>query len=211
MTARQIIFKVNAMNSVNSTQLQPELTKLGIRLRRLRHQRNWTLEALAKQTGISEAYLSRLEGGERQPSLSILFTLAGAYNVAISSLFEPEQTAESCVIVRAANAVIQEGQGLLYTPLSSGNRFTSLHPMRVTVTANRQGDHLYQHEGEEWLYVLTGQLQLTIEDEEYFLQPGDAAHFDGRTPHRLSSVGGSDVEIILVACAPPHPLRGSHS
>ena len=74
----------------------------------------------------------------------------------------------------------------------------------------RQGDLLYQHDGEEWLYVLSGQLVLILADEEHVLQPGDAAHFDARTPHRLSAKGGGDAEIILVACAAPRPLLGSY-
>ena len=115
------------------------------------------------------------------------------------------QQPASCATSCRGNEIhsgLQRGNGLFYTSLAGGNRTTSLHPIRVTVPA-RQGDLLYQHDGEEWLYVLSGQLVLILADEEHVLQPGDAAHFDARTPHRLSAKGGGDAEIILVACAAP--------
>ncbi len=201
---------MNAMTTIDHAQLQPQLTKLGIRLRSLRHQNGWTLGDLAARTGVSEAYLSRLESGERQPSLAVLLTLTQAYNLELSSLFEPERETNPRVVVRAGSKAVQQGNGLSYTPLSGSSRFASLHPIRVTVQADRQDDCLYEHDGEEWLYVLSGQLGLTLIDEKYILQPGDAAHFDARKPHRLSALGGGDVEIILVSCAAPRSLLESY-
>ncbi|MBW4474791.1 MAG: XRE family transcriptional regulator [Stenomitos rutilans HA7619-LM2] len=191
-------------------QLQLELTKLGVRLRSLRNQRDWTLEDLAKRAGVSEAYLSRLEGGDRQPSLAVLFSLAQAFGVALPSLFEPEPQEATCVVVRAGSTASHQGHGLFYQPLSGGDRFTNLQPIRVTVPIDRLGDCLYEHDGEEWLYVLSGQVGLVFSDEEYILSMHDAAHFDARRPHRLLAKGEADAEIILVACAVPRSLLQSY-
>ncbi len=191
-------------------QLQLELTKLGTRLRNLRSQRGWTLEDLAHRAGVSEAYLSRLEGGDRQASLAVLFGLAQAFGIALPSLFEPEPQDATCVVVRAGSTASQQGHGLSYHSLSVGDRFTNLQPIRVTVPVNRPGDCLYEHDGEEWLYVLSGQLGLVFSDEEYTLSVGDAAHFDARRPHRLLAKGEEDAEIILVACAVPRSLLQSY-
>jgi len=191
-------------------QLQLELTKLGTRLRNLRSQRGWTLEDLANRAGVSEAYLSRLEGGERQPSLAVLFSLAQTYGIALPSLFKPEPQDATCVVVRAGSTATRQGHGLSYKPLSGGDRFTNLQPIRVTVPVNRPGDCLYEHDGEEWLYVLSGQLGLVFSDEEHVLYKGDAAHFDACRPHRLLAKGQEDAEIILVACAVPRSLLQSY-
>jgi transcriptional regulator with XRE-family HTH domain len=191
-------------------QLQLELTKLGNRLRNLRHQRGWTLEELANRTGVSEAYLSRLESGERQPSLAVLFNLARAHTISLSSLFESETNETACTVIRAGSTATQQGHGLFYHPLSGGERLTNLHPIRVTVPVDRTGDCLYKHDGEEWLYVLSGQLGLVFSHEEYTLYPGDAAHFDACQPHRLLATGKEDAEIILVACALPRSLLQSY-
>lgn len=191
-------------------QLELELTKLGIRLRSLRSQHGWTLEGLAKRSGVSEAYLSRLESGDRQPSLAVLFSLAQAFGVALPSLFESEPQEASCIVVRTGSTTSQQGHGLCYQSLSNGDRFTKLQPIRVTVPLDRPEDCFYEHDGEEWLYVLLGQLGLIFNDEEHILHPGDAAHFDARKPHRLLARGEEDAEIILVACAVPRSLLQSY-
>lgn len=201
---------VEPVNSSNTMQLQLELTKLGTRLRKLRSQRGWTLEDLVHRASVSEAHLSRLESGERQPSLAVLFSLAQAYGIALSSLFEPDTEAAACIVVRAGSTATQKGHGLSYKPLSRSDRFTNLHPIRVTVPVDRPGDCLYEHDGEEWLYVLSGQLGLVFSDEEYILHAGDAAHFDARKPHRLLAKGEEDAEIILVACAVHRSLLQSY-
>ncbi|MCA1717291.1 MAG: XRE family transcriptional regulator [Actinobacteria bacterium] len=190
--------------------LSANLVKVGERLRRLRKERGWKLEDLAERTNLSRAYLSRLENGERQPSLTALFHVAQAYGVAFSSLFESEPDLESGVIVRAAQAPVRRGNGLFYANLSRGSWAFNLHPIRIVVPAEREEGEVYQHEGEQWLYVVSGSLGLGIGDEEFILESGDAAHFSADNPHRLTALGGRDAEIILVACAVPYLLLKSY-
>lgn len=185
---------------MSPVQLQTELIKLGLRLRNLRHRQGWTLGELAQRVEVSEAYLSRLEGGDRQPSLAVLLSLAQAYGITLPSLFESQEDASSCVVVRMEDGAMRQGNGLSYTSLTRGDRFTNLHPIRVIVPTNRQESNFYEHEGEEWLYVLSGQLELIFTDEIHQLKPGDAAHFDARQPHRLRASGDQNAEIIVVAC-----------
>ena len=186
------------------------LAGLGERLRRLRGERGWRLEDLSERTGLSRAYLSRLEGGERQPSLSSLFAMARAYDVSLSSLFEPEPEAEDLVVVRAVDGTPQRGNGLLYSRLSDGGWAFNLQPLRVVVPAGRGADALYRHEGEQWLYVLSGRLRFEIGGDEVVLGPGDAAHFDADKPHRFEALDGRDAEAIVVACAVPYLLLRSY-
>ena len=186
------------------------LAGLGERLRRLRGERGWRLEDLSERTGLSRAYLSRLEGGERQPSLSSLFAMARAYDVSLSSLFEPEPEAEDLVVVRAVDGTPQRGNGLLYSRLSDGGWAFNLQPLRVVVPAERGADALYRHEGEQWLYVLSGRLRFEIGGDEVVLGPGDAAHFDADKPHRFEALDGRDAEAIVVACAVPYLLLRSY-
>ncbi len=193
--------------------LSADLVKVGERLRRLRKERGWKLEDLAERTNLSRAYLSRLENGERQPSLTALFRIAQAYGVAFSSLFESEPDLESGVIIRAAQTPVRRGNGLFYASLSRGSWAFNLHPIRIVVPAEgKEGEEgeVYQHEGEQWLYVVSGSLGLGIGDEEFILESGDAAHFSADNPHRLTALGGRDAEIILVACAVPYLLLKSY-
>lgn len=185
-------------------EIKPELARLGGRLQALRAERGWTLEELAARTGLSAPYLSRVEAGERQPSLAALLTIGRVYGVGLAALFE-EPPAAPRVVVRAGEVHARRGNGLLYAPLSADRRSAGLHPLRVVVPTGREGDELYAHDGEEWLYVLSGRLRLTLGDEQHVLGPGDAAHFVAATPHRLAAEGGEDVEAILVACAGARP------
>jgi len=189
-------------------QVESDVARVGERLRRLRKERDWRLEDLAERTGLSQPYLSRIESGERQPSLAVLFGVARALGVPYASLVEPE--VEDRVVVRGGSALVQRGNGLLYTPLSGGNGAFGLQPLRIVVPAEREGDKLYRHEGEEWLYVLSGRLLLRLADEEYELEAGDAAHFDATRPHRLGAMGGEDAEVILVAGSSPQSLVRSY-
>ena len=189
----------------------PDLSELGTRLRELRSGRGWTQEELARRAGLSKSYLSRIEDGDRQPSLASLLSLAQAYGIALASLFAPPAEGnQPCAVLRAGSLPPQLGNGLTYTPLSPLDRSANMQPIRVRVAARREGSEMYQHDGEEWLYLLSGTLHLALADDSYVLHPGDSAHFDARLPHRLTALDGADAELILVACASPRPLLDSY-
>ena len=191
------------------TLTQRELAALGARLRGLRAGREWTLDEVARRSGLSKSYLSRLEDGDRQPSLAALLSLAQAYGLPLAALFDVPPP-RPCAVVRAAESALHQGNGLLYTALSHTARPTQMQPIRVIVPADRIGEEMYQHDGEEWLYVLSGILRLTLAGETLLLSPGDAAHFDACVPHRLAADGGQDAELLLVACAAPRTLLDSY-
>jgi len=184
----------------------PELATLGDRLRALRSARGWTLEELAERSGLSKPFLSRLESGSRQPSIAAVLTLARVFEVPMGSLFDTRHEDESCIVVRADGAATRKGNGISYVPLSGASRF-NLQPMRALISPLRQGDERYQHEGEEWLYVLSGRLKLRVGEREYELEEGEAAHFDSRLPHRLDALDGKAAEVVLVACPIPTTLH----
>ncbi len=179
--------------------IQSQLSSFGARLRELRLERGWTLEELAGQSGLSKAFLSRLESGDRQASIAAVLTLARIFDVSLASLFESQLASDPCVIVRCADAVEKTANGLVYAPLSNAGRFYNLQPMRIRVSPSRRGHEHYHHDGEEWLYVLSGRLTLSLAGRTYDLDTGDAAHFDSRLPHRLIARGPGDAEVLLVA------------
>ncbi len=185
---------------------------LGNRLLAIRESRGWTLDALAERSGLSKAYLSRLECGNRQPSITALCAVAKALGVSIASLFEHPDETSACVIVRNASVSEKKVNGLMYRPLSSSTQPFNLQPIEVTIPSDRKGQQVYQHDGEEWIHVIEGRVRLLIADQPYVLESGDSAHFDSRRPHRLNALGGKPARIILVACPIPismNPRRGN--
>ncbi len=190
-------------NMDGESDITTQLAGLGFRLHELRAERGWTLEELAERTGLSKPFLSRLEAGDRQPSIAAVLTLAQAFGVGVGTMFDQAQAAEPCVVIRRGAAAVRRNDGLTYAPLSNTGRFANLQPMKITVSHRRKGDEQYQHEGEEWVYVLAGRLRILVAGATYDLEPGDSAHFDSRQPHRLSALDGRDAELILVACPVP--------
>jgi len=179
--------------------IQRQLSSFGARLRQLRTQRGLTLKELAAQSGLSRAFLSRLESGDRQASISAALTLSKIFHVSLASLFELSVIEPHCTIVRSGDAVEKSANGLKYTPLSNTGGMFNVQPIRVKVSPFRRGNEHYHHEGEEWVYVLRGQLTLSLLGKTYDLDEGDSAHFESRFPHRLIARGGREAEVLVVA------------
>ncbi|KND25102.1 helix-turn-helix domain-containing protein [Streptomyces acidiscabies] len=164
-------------------------------LRALRRRASLTLEAAARSAGLSPAYLSRLETGQRQPSLPMLLALARVYGTTVSELLG-ETSAVRDAVVRAGDMEPTEAGGWTYVQAGAAGR--GMQALRVRVPHGAQGDIVRVHPGEEWLYVLKGRLRLTLGDSTHLLDPGDSAHFDSLTPHRIAARDESGVDLLFV-------------
>jgi transcriptional regulator with XRE-family HTH domain len=180
-------------------EIKQQLSSFRERLRDLRAQRGWTLQELAARSGLSKAFLSRLESGDRQASIAAALTLSRVFSVSLGSFFESRIEETACIIVRAADAIEKNINGLKYVPLSNAGPLFNVQPLRVRISPSRHGNEHYHHDGEEWIYVLSGQLTLSVAGKTYDLEPGDAAHFESRLPHRLIARGNREVEVLVVA------------
>jgi transcriptional regulator with XRE-family HTH domain len=184
--------------------LQEQLASLGARLKALRLERGWTLEDLAGLSGLSKSYLSRLESRDRQASIAAVLTLSRLFDVSLASMFD-EAEPEQIVIVRGGGTASYDVDGLTCWPLSARNFPLELQPMRVLVSPDRDGDERQCHDGEEWIYVISGELALLVGGQTHALSPGDAAHFDARVPHRMVALSGVEAEVLLVATPGKNP------
>ncbi|MER5748269.1 XRE family transcriptional regulator [Streptomyces sp. NPDC002088] len=164
-------------------------------LRALRRRAALTLEAAARAAGLSPAHLSRLETGRRQPSLPMLLALARIYGTTVSELLG-ETVADRDAVVRAGDMEPTAAGGWTYWQAGSPGR--GMQALRVHVPYGSQGDIVRVHPGEEWLYVLTGRLRLRLGDATHLLGPGDSAHFDSLTPHRIAAQDPDGVELLFV-------------
>ncbi|MFD5746597.1 helix-turn-helix domain-containing protein [Streptomyces sp. NPDC127033] len=178
-----------------SDPLSDHLPDVAPRLRELRRGRRLTLEAAARRAGLSPAHLSRLETGHRQPSLPMLLGLARIYGTTVSELLG-EVPPEREPIVRGGRAEPYEADGWTYHQAGGPGR--AMQPLRLEVPYGAQGDLVRVHPGEEWLYVLDGRLRLSLGDAVHLLAPGDSAHFDSLTPHRIAAAGPEGAELLFV-------------
>jgi transcriptional regulator with XRE-family HTH domain len=175
-------------------ELRSALDTVGPRLRALRKKQGTTLAELAALTGISVSTLSRLESGQRRPTLELLLPLARAYTVPLDELVGAPETGDPRVHLRPLE---HAGRGTIIplTPHSSGLRAYkhvlpgTSHPMRPDPRS---------HPGYEWLYVLNGRLRLVLGSREAVLVAGEAAEFDTRVPHWMGNADDQDVEFLAL-------------
>ena len=193
----------------NEMQLESELVRLGTRLRSLRTERDWTLEELSKRADLSPPYLSRLEAGERQPSLAALISMAQAFEIPIAALFEKGQPASRIAVTKAGSGQPHISNGAMYTPLTGRRDKTHLNAVLLDVPVRLTDRTMNRHDSEEFVYILSGAVTLTVGDESVTLSVGDAAHYDAREPHRMDGLGGKAKALLVATTAPKSemPLR----
>jgi len=169
---------------------QAVLDEVAPRLRDLRTRSGMTLAALAEATGISKSTLSRLESGQRRPSLELLLPLAGAYRVPLDDLVGAPEVGDPRVRMKPR---AMSGGGT-YIPLTRGPG--PLQAYKMIIPDRGPEPDLRTHEGYEWLYVLDGRLRLVLGDKDLALGVGEVAEFDCRLPHWFGSADGRPVEIL---------------
>ena len=166
------------------------LAEVGPRLRRLRERRDLTLTAVAAKTGISKSTLSRLESGQRKPSLELLLPLTKAYHLPLDELVGTPQVGDPRVRVRPKTR-----NGRLVYPLTQQS--SGLAVWKVVIPPERERK-LRTHPGYEWLYVLSGEMQLILGEHDITMRAGEVAEFDTRLPHWFGPTGDEPVEILSV-------------
>lgn len=171
--------------------LESVLTAVGPRLRALRHQRGTTLADLSATTGISVSTLSRLESGQRKPTLELLLPLARAHQVQIDELVGAPTTGDPRVHIRPVTR-----DGMTMMPLTRRAGGVQAYKLIIAAGARPSEPTLKTHEGYEWLYVLNGRLRLVLGSQDLILTPGEAAEFDTRVPHWFSGADGESVELL---------------
>ncbi len=167
------------------------LAAVGPRLRRIRQQRQCTLAALSEVTGISVSTLSRLESGQRKPSLELLLPIAHAHQVPLDELVGAPPVGDPRVRLKP----VRRGDSTV-VPLTQ--QPGGLQVFKMVIGPTRSTPEPRTHEGYEWMYVLSGRLRLVLADHDIVLQPGEVAEFDTRLPHWFGSTGDAPVEVISV-------------
>jgi len=171
---------------------------VGRRLREARRQRGLTLASVAERVGVSGAHLSRLEKGERQPSIGVLLELARAYQTSIGELLG-EQPRRGYHLVRAGDGPSVDGPDGPYTSVSGLGPGAALRAVRLVLPPGGANPNAVRHLGEEWIYVVAGELAVALDGEPLTMAGGDTLHFDANTPHRLSNLGTAEVEVLIVS------------
>jgi transcriptional regulator with XRE-family HTH domain len=173
--------------------LDDVLTAIGPRLRELRRRRGATLSQLSDDTGISVSTLSRLESGQRRPTLELLLPLARAHQVPLDELVGAPETGDPRVRLRP---VVRHGA--TFIPLT--RRPGGLQAYKQILPPHWGGEPGEQrsHEGHDWVYVLSGRLRLLLGDTDVVLTAGEVAEFDTRVPHWMGNPDDRPTELLAL-------------
>ena len=171
--------------------LDQALDAVGPRLRALRQQRDTTLTELSATTGISVSTLSRLESGNRRPTLEQLLPLARAHRVTLDELVDAPPTGDPRVHLRP---ITHEDMTVL--PLTRRPGGVQAYKFVIAGSAQPKEPEPRSHEGYEWLYVLNGRLRLVLGEHDLVLTPGEAAEFDTHVPHWFGAANTQAVEYL---------------
>jgi quercetin dioxygenase-like cupin family protein len=185
--------------------LETVLTSIADGVRYHRSAAGLTLEQLAERSGLSIAHLSRIESGDRQPSLGALISLARALGVSTAALLGEEGGNPALATYPGEEPVRHTVNGLTVEGMSGFPGSRVIESLRVTVDPGREPPAFARHRGEEWIYVLEGRLRLEHDGEAHVLDAGTSVHFDADRPHRLGAIGGSAHVLIVTADAPLVP------
>lgn len=170
------------------------------RLRELRDRLGLTLHDVASRAGIDVSTLSRLESGKRRLALDHLPRLAAALSVSVDELLGAPPTVDPRV--RSAS---HTRHLVTYWPLTrQGAGGPQAFKIRISARRRTPPAELPTHEGQEWLYVLSGRLQLILGEQHFVIDPGEAVEFSTWTPHWFGAVDGPVEAIVLFG---PHGER----
>ncbi len=183
-----------------ASQIDASLTGVGRRLRGIRKTRGLTLVEASEATGISKSTLSRLETGQRRPSLELLLPLAWTYRIPLDDLVGAPDSGDPRIWMRPRRVKERTVIPLTTEP-------NAVQAWKIVIPSSLSEPRRRSHEGNEWLFVLSGALRLIVAEEDRVLAVGEAAEFDTQVPHWFGSTGAGPVELISIFNRPGERIR----
>lgn len=180
-----------------------ELIQLSHRLKGLRDSLDLTLEQLAEECGIEPETLAKYESGKHDIPVSFLHRLASLKGLELTSiLFGEEPRMSNYYITRSGKGVkVERRKAYFYQDLAAGFRQRKMVPFLVKISPDHTAGTKQSpntHEGQEFNYVLEGELEITIGNKTTILEPGDSVIFDSTIPHALRAVSDVDAKVIVI-------------
>jgi transcriptional regulator with XRE-family HTH domain len=180
--------------------------EIGANIRKKRTSQGLSLDALAKLTGLSKGYLSKLENSDKAPPVSTLIVIAEALGVTLSELFGEGSEKISASLVKASERrpMARSGTnfGYSYETLAHKYPHKNMEPYLLTIPARGPKKAVFQHEGEEMMFVLQGTMRFLLGDEEYMVETGDCIYFNSGIEHYGMAAGGEEVKCLMVIFVP---------
>ncbi|MFP3567815.1 helix-turn-helix domain-containing protein [Paraburkholderia sp. SIMBA_030] len=171
---------------------------IGSKIRALRQRLKRTLDEVATTAGISKPFLSQVERGQATPSITSLVGIARALGVTVQYFVDTPTEDKS---VRRGNELKYfgfDGTANLFGRLTNLSVGSKLEVILVRMPVGQNPSEVTTHAGEEFLYVMSGQISLTLEGTTFVLQAGDTAHYESTVPHAWANTAREEAVVVWV-------------
>jgi len=180
-------------------------SEIGRKIKQLRQERGLSLLGLADQAGFTKGYLSKVENSKKSPPVSTLINSATALGVSIGTIFAEEETETSIILVKKSErkTIARDGTafGYAFEPLASKFPNRLMEPHILTLPVKPKAQAVFQHKGQEMLFVLEGAMRFTHGDKQFIVEEGDCIYFDASVPHFGASDGSKATKCLMVICS----------
>ncbi len=181
-------------------------SEIGRKIKEYRKRKGITLSDLAKKTGFTKGYLSKIEKSKKAPPISTLILIIKALEVSISEILEDKEDKISICLVKNEErlTVARNGSAFGYSYQALAHKFSKKHmePYIITLPIKPKRKVIFQHRGEEMVYVLEGKMRFFHGDKEFIVKKGDCIYFDSSIPHYGISDGKKEVKCLSVIYTP---------
>jgi transcriptional regulator with XRE-family HTH domain len=183
---------------------------IGQAVKAMRSKSHLTIQDLAAKTGLPKGLIAEIEDGETVPPVATLLKLANALNVGMAAFFEAGEETEAVSVTRKGERARikrrphhHEGEvDYIYESLETKKPGKHMEPLLVEFMPMETADMVFtSHEGEEFLYLLSGKLEFRSDERVEVLQPGDAIYFESERNHSFRSLSGKSSKAIVVVWA----------
>jgi transcriptional regulator with XRE-family HTH domain len=172
---------------------------IGKRIKRFRTKQKITYDQLANDTGFAIDYLKAVESGKKTPPVGALLQIARALKIDSGSLLREDASK----LKKRIKAYTKRTDNYAYETLTPGAENKHLKAFRITVNAMQEHKGVgYQHEGEEFVYILTGKMEITVGEHVNLLKAGESLHFNSGIPHHMKNAGVDSAELLVVLYGP---------
>ncbi|MBQ3876877.1 MAG: helix-turn-helix transcriptional regulator [Prevotella sp.] len=187
-------------------------TIVGKKIKGLRESKNLTVEEIAERSGLSVEQIRSIETDENLPSLGPLIKVARALGVRLGT-FMDDNDALGPVVTRAedhsessisfSNGTVDARKHMVYHPLARQKAGREMEPFIVDIQPSEEKEFTSSaHEGEEFIYVMDGEIEIDYGKEKYQLKKGDTIYYDSIVKHHIHGSGGKSARILAVVYIP---------